>query len=295
MCESGSIRLKVRLGVVKLPPFFMEKWKSTHATVSFWYNETKVKKMDIIKSKNNERIKALKKLETKKERDRQQSCLVEGEHLIEECFHQGILKQLILLDKSMLSYPDIPTLYVSQTVADHLSKTQSGSTCFGVVSLGELPMNETRKILLCDDVQDPGNLGTIIRTALSFGFDGVFCSQGCADFYNEKTIRSSQGAIFQMPLRRVELAPTIEHLKRQGSTILGTDVHHGQPLSSFTLEKVGIVLGSEGQGVSSEILALCDGHVMIEMNRFESLNVAIAAGIICYHFRDKHLETSIRE
>ncbi|MCF0108514.1 MAG: RNA methyltransferase, partial [Erysipelotrichaceae bacterium] len=131
--------------------------------------------------------------------------------------------------------------------------------------------------------QDPGNVGTIIRTALSFGFEQVICSNDCADLFNEKTIRSSQGAIFHIPYVRGDLKDIIIQLKKEGFMVVGTDLSNSVPLKELKQQgKMVIVLGNEGQGMRKDVSSLCDINVKIEMKTFDSLNVAIAGGILMY-------------
>ena len=129
-------------------------------------------------------------------------------------------------------------------------------------------------------------MSTIIRTAVSFGYDVVICSKTCADLYNEKTIRSTQGAFFHIPLIRTELSDALKELQKDGFIIYATALDSSVPLQSIeAAEKMAFVFGNEGQGVSEEIQRLSDQRVRIEMDGFESLNVAVAAGIIMYRFQ----------
>jgi TrmH family RNA methyltransferase len=141
-------------------------------------------------------------------------------------------------------------------------------------------------VLLLDQIQDPGNVGTIIRTAHSFGYDCVVLSENSVDLTNEKVLRASQGAIFHLPVIQRAMKSAVEECRKNGLMILGTGLKHSVPLSTIPdREKVAIILGNEGQGVRFEILHLCDAVVKIEINGFESLNVAVASGILCYRFR----------
>ena len=137
-----------------------------------------------------------------------------------------------------------------------------------------------------DGVQDPGNVGTIIRTAVAFGFDQVLLSPDCADVYNEKCVRSTQGALFHIAISRIELIPALRSLKEKGVMVIATALHEAQPLSELPIvENVALVLGNEGQGIRPATLEICDQRAFIEMSSFESLNVAVAAGICLYRYR----------
>ena len=148
-----------------------------------------------------------------------------------------------------------------------------------------LPSVLKGKYLFLEDVQDPGNVGTIIRTADAAGYDGVFISQHSADIYNLKTLRSMQGSHFHLPIYRVKTADFLDLAKQVQLPILATtlskdsmDYRKLAPLSNFAL-----VLGNEGQGISSEMAEAADYLIHISMKgRAESLNVAVAAGILIF-------------
>ncbi len=241
--------------------------------------------MEIITSKQNQIIKHLRHLRERKYREFHQEIVVEGEHLIEECLRQHLVKRILLTEQETDIYHFPDTLWISEAVADSLSMTTSGSRSFAVVAFPHYPLDQPRKLILCDGIQDPGNMGTIIRTAYSFGFDGVVCSESCVDCFNDKVIRSSQGAVFEFPVLRESLKERISALIAEGIRVIGTDVRQGTPLAEVPNDHVAFVVGNEGQGVSEEVLALCNGYTTIETVRFESLNVAIATAILCYHCR----------
>lgn len=241
--------------------------------------------MEIITSLQNNKVKQWVKYQLKKHRDEDGVFLAVGDHLVKEAQMAGILKEVMIsgsVDFDVL----VPKIDVSPEICKKISMTQSG---VNVVGLCEYPKNHQpayQRWLLCDDIQDPGNLGTIIRTALSFGFDAVAVSEGSADVFNDKTLRSSQGAVFHLPILRSDLKDIIKELKENGVRILASTLDDAQSLDSFEpLAQVAVILGNEGQGVSNRLLALADDKVKIEMSGFDSLNVAVAAGIFCYHWR----------
>lgn len=232
-----------------------------------------------ITSVNNDRIKDLIKLKQKKGRDLTASFLVEGDHLLQE------LKQS-KLQFTTLGLDDTYDIEITDVIASKLSQTKSGSQEFAHVKMPIWDLPKGNRYLLCDGIQDPGNLGTIIRTAYSFGFDAIILSEDCVDTYNDKVIRSSQGAVFHMPTLRMSLLDAIDLLEQMDVSIYATNLNDvAIPLSEVTGEKLAFVLGSEGSGVSAEVLKAISHHVIIEMSRFESLNVAIAAAIITYAFK----------
>ena len=126
----------------------------------------------------------------------------------------------------------------------------------------------------------------MIRTAVSFSFDGICCSEETCDFYNEKTIRSTQGALFHIPLIRTDLNELVPELQKQGVKVIATALDASIPFSSLEKsEQMAFILGNEGQGVSKNLQQTADERIRIEMHGFESLNVAVAGGIVMYRFR----------
>ena len=241
--------------------------------------------MEIITSLQNNKVKQWVRYQMKKYRDEEGVFLAEGEHLVKEAQMAGILREVMVagsVDFDVL----VPKTEVTAEICKKISSTQSG---VNIIGLCEFPKNRVPaydRWLLCDDIQDPGNLGTIIRTALSFGFDAIALSQGCADVFNDKTLRSSQGAVFHLPIIRADLKDVIKDLKGNHVTVLAGALEDATALSDVgPINKIAIILGNEGQGVSHRILSMADSRVKIEMSSFESLNVAVAAGIFCYHWR----------
>ena len=240
--------------------------------------------MERIVSAQNERIRKLTKLHQKKDRDASGLFLVEGEHLIQEALKAGIVRE-IFYDEDC-PFPFVPATCVSAPVLAKLSGNVSAAHWIAVCAQPDLTCEQPQRVLMLDGVQDPGNLGTLIRTAVSFGFDEVLCSAGCADFYNDKTVRSTQGALFHLPVRRLDLAAAAGQLQAEGFLIVATSLQESRTMREIPASaKIALVLGNEGQGVSKEMLAAADACVRIEMRGFESLNVAVAGGILMYHFR----------
>lgn len=232
-----------------------------------------------ITSLQNDTIKMLVKLGSKKNRDASGMFLVEGEHLLQEAKASGLLEKSIGIGTDY-------DLEITEHIAEKLSTTKSGSTVFGLVRKPDYKHVKGSRYLLCDGIQDPGNLGTMIRTAHSFGFDALYLSESCVDEYNDKVIRATQGALFHMPVLRGNLVDMIQGLQSDGvsvySTYLGNDT---VGLASLDAPKLAIVMGSEGNGVSDSVVQASNGTVKIETSQFESLNVAIATGIVCYALR----------
>ena len=147
--------------------------------------------------------------------------------------------------------------------------------------------NKTKLIML-DDVNDPGNLGTIIRTAAGLGYDGIIMSPNTVDLYNEKVIRSTQGVMFKIPIIKANLQEVIKMLKKEKVFCIGTALTTAKDVKHITKkDKFAICLGNEAKGISKEVLDNMDENVKIAMNNdVESLNVSIAAGIIMYEMME---------
>lgn len=240
-----------------------------------------------INSSANERVKQWAKLHLKKVRDEMKLFLVEGEHLIEEALKAECVEHLLII-KGKTNPFSFEAIECSEEVINKLSENVSKAWIIAVCRQQEYPIEQRQRVVLLDGVQDPGNVGTILRTALSFGYQQVILSPNCADCYNEKCVRSTQGAIFHLSVVRAELKQQIRQLKSEGFQCTATALQDACALSELQFEeKRALIFGNEGQGISQEILALTDQLAFIEMSSFESLNVAVAAGICLYHTRQK--------
>lgn len=241
--------------------------------------------MEIITSLQNAKVKQWVRYQMKKYRDQDQVFLAQGEHLVKEAQMAGILKEVMVCGPVGFDVL-VPKTEVTDEILKKISSTQSGVSIIGLCHYIKPAKPAYDRWLICDDVQDPGNLGTIIRTALSFGFDAVALSFGCADIYNDKTLRSSQGAVFHLPVIRKSLDQVIRELKEQGMVIVASTLCEAVPLSHIERNiRPAVIVGNEGQGVSASLLRQADVKTKIEMNGFESLNVAVATGIFCYTWR----------
>ena len=237
----------------------------------------------VYSSIENEKIKNLKKLHLKKYRDKHQMFLIETPHLVLEAFKTGYLKELILEENELFPL-DLKTMRVTNNVINYLSQLNSSSNVMGICSYKKDDIKLGNRILILENIQDPGNLGTIIRSAVAFNIDTIILSNDCVDIYNPKVIRASQGMIFHIDIIKRDLLLEIPKLQTLGYQIIGTKVTHGQSLKDFqNIEKFAIIMGNEGNGMTKEVAELCDSFIYIEMNdKCESLNVAIATSIILY-------------
>ena len=241
----------------------------------------------LITSLNNEHIKEILKLKEKKYRDLSNTFLVEGRHLVLEAHREKKIVELIL-EQDELFPLDTNTLYVSSSVMKKLSDLSTPSNVMAVVEkLDEKPIGE--KILILDNIQDPGNLGTIIRSAVAFNFDTIVLSPKTVDLYNPKVVRSTQGMMFHTNIIIREPVKFINELKKEGYKIVGTKVTNGVDVrESKTYSHFALIIGNEGKGMSEELSELCDEYLYIKMNdQCESLNAAVAASILMYEISNK--------
>lgn len=248
--------------------------------------------MVIIQSKANPLIKATKKLLQKKYR--QSSYLIEGWHLFEEAQKSGALFRHIfvrddLADRvSGLEQVIVVTSDVLKELT--LSKTQQGIVAEVEMPKQAFPTSYTGRYLILEDVQDPGNVGTLIRTADAAGFDAVFLSEKSADIYNDKTLRAMQGSHFHLPIFRMDLLPLLDRLAENRVPTLATTLSKSsmdyRQLPQF--DTFALVMGNEGQGISQEVAKRADYLVHIAMpGQAESLNVAVAGGILIFSLISK--------
>ncbi|MCY7059255.1 TrmH family RNA methyltransferase [Streptococcus oralis] len=245
--------------------------------------------MTIITSKANSVVKNAKKLHQKKYR--KSAYLIEGWHLFEEAVQAGVTIEKIFALESyrdqLAAFPQ--TIWVSEEILLDLADSQTPQGIVAIVQKEEvgLPDLHQGKFLFLEDVQDPGNVGTMIRTADAAGFTGVIVSDKSADIYSLKTLRSMQGSHFHLPIYRMPLVSFVEEAKKSNLPILATTLSREskdyRELSS--LENFVLVMGNEGQGISSVMAESADQLVHIGMKgRAESLNVAVAAGILMFYF-----------
>ncbi|NLD26440.1 MAG: RNA methyltransferase [Acholeplasmataceae bacterium] len=241
--------------------------------------------MKNIQSINNPYIKELKKLQEKKYRDQQRQFLIEGFHLIEEAKSQKQL-QNVLITREEDYVEGVENILVNYSIIEKLAQTKTPQNIIGVCRYFEETKLEGSRFLLLDGIQDPGNAGTIVRSALGFGIDMVILSPDSVDIYNDKFIRSTQGAIFKTKIITKSLLDAIVELKALGVTIIGTSLL-GKPLREIeAIDKYALILGNEGRGVRPEIIECTDQNIFIEIDsKLESLNVAIAGSIILYYLQ----------
>ena len=247
--------------------------------------------MKEIISLSNPTIKYYEKLYDKKTREAEGLYIVEGYHLVEEARKVGVLKTvLILSDEDKIN--GVENFKVTIDIIKKLSKTKSPQSIIGICNIKDGVKDFGNRILICDDINDPGNFGTLLRSALGFGFKDVIISNNTVDLYNDKVIRATQGAHFKLNIIRSNLLEIIKDLKARNYMIIGTSLKDAINLQEIKkTKKYAVILGNEAVGVNPELLCETDKNVRIEISReLESLNVSIAGAIIMYYLSELKLE-----
>ena len=246
----------------------------------------------MIASIKNETIKQIMKLHKKKYRDETNSFLLEGEHLVEEALKSDWRIERLIVSEDyglMPSFEALDQLVVSRKVFDHLSLTPSPQGVMAVVKRMEPVLNHLKRLLILDRVQDPGNLGTLVRTADAFKFDAVICLDGTVDVFNDKAIRSTQGSLFHLPVIKMSENELLTFVTEQAINLVVTTLDDAKPLEEIIVsEKLAIVVGNEGQGVTASLLEAANQKIKINIpGQAESLNVGVAAGIMMYQVQGR--------
>lgn len=227
-----------------------------------------------ISSRQNQHILQLKELLTDRQaRFTQGLCVVEGYKLCQEV----PLTKLFVRDGALTEIAAPEVFTVAASLFDQIADTQAPQGVMGIarcVYSTEIPPQG--QFIYCDRIQDPGNLGTIIRTALGFGLSGVIVSQGTTDPFSPKVVRSSMGAVFRLPIIMSECITELPIIVAEPK---GENIRQYTPPQDYVL-----VIGNEGQGVLADILAKAKQKLAIPI-QFESLNAAVAAAICMYHFK----------
>ena len=261
--------------------------------------------MQVITSKDNEMIKNIKKLKEKKYRDEENKFLVEGIKMVQEaidenakiakivicedCINDGSIKQELLYE---IAKHDC--IYVSEKVFQTITEVSSPQGILAVIEKenGEDNISYDEDIIVVlDGIQDPGNLGTIIRTLDSVNLKQIILSEKTADPYNPKVVRSTMGAIYRVNMiRSKNIVETIKNIKKHKYDIVATSLQTDKSIYDIDYKKKVIVIGNEANGISKEVLELANEKVKIPMlGKTESLNAAVATGIILYEYVRKKI------
>jgi RNA methyltransferase, TrmH family len=238
--------------------------------------------MQIITSKDNEIVKEIRRLKEKKYRDINNEYIVEGIKLVKEAIGENVIVKTIVICEECIKDGSIEQnllyeiakfncIYVTEKIFSNLTDVQNPQGVLAVISkqVDKLQIDYSQDlILVLDNIQDPGNLGTIMRTADSVGLTQILVSKGTADVFNPKVIRSTMGAIFRVNIIETEnIIETIKNIKKNKFEILATSLENSESIYSIDYKKKAIVIGNEANGVSKEILEISDKKVKIPMLR----------------------------
>ena len=236
----------------------------------------------MISSLENKTVKELTRLHQKKYRT--DSFLIFDEELIRSAKDNGYLKQLVYTGELPFEFDNV--LEVSQDVLNKISKKE-GLKYLGVSSLIKENDNYGNRVIILDHLQDPLNIGRIMEAAQLFGFDSLILSEHSADIYNEKCLANCKGGIYKLNIVHKDLINEIAVLKNKGYRVYATGLRNNtRELHEVEAEeKMAVILGNEGSGVSKEVMDVADEIMKIDMCNIDSLNVGMAAAIIMYRFR----------
>ena len=256
--------------------------------------------MQVITSKDNELVKHIRKLKDKKYRDESNEFIIEGTNLIEEAVKEKAkIKKVIICEDTTKTY-EMPTnirleiakyecIYVSEKIFNLITQVTNPQGIMAIVekTVKEDEIDYTQDlIVMLDDIQDPGNLGTILRTIDSIGLKQIIVSKETADAFNPKVVRSTMGAIFRIKIIESEnLIDTIKNIKKHHFKLIVTSLQTDNTIYDINYNKKIIVIGNEGNGVSKEIQDMADEKIKIPMlGKTESLNASVATGIVLYEY-----------
>ncbi|MEG0291499.1 MAG: RNA methyltransferase [Anaerovoracaceae bacterium] len=256
--------------------------------------------MKVITSKDNKIFKKAVNLTTKKYRDRLGQFLVEGDKLVREAYDAGKVETVILCDnyKKEIYYEETEVVFMMGKLFERLTQTETSQGIIAIVNKMEYDVETFSKkinqksgnVVVLDCLQDPGNIGTIIRTADAAGYNGVLTIRGTADAYSPKVVRSAAGSVLRLPIMQVsDQNEAIKFLKDNQKTIVATCFETDKFYYDVDLRNnIGLVIGNEGNGISEEFLNCSDLKIKIPMEEpVDSLNASVAAGILMYQSKMK--------
>ncbi|MDK0978162.1 TrmH family RNA methyltransferase [Clostridium perfringens] len=246
-----------------------------------------------IESKNNNLFKEIKKLKEKKHRIKSNKYLIEGLRFVEEAIKSKVSIDSIIFTESFKEKnpelflkinENIKLIQMNEALLKQLCSTENPQGIVGVINMQNKELKSGELVVLVDKVQDPGNMGTIIRTAHAAGAAGIVMTKGTVDIYNDKTLRSTMGSIFYIPIVEDDSLDFVKSLKKEGYKLVVSSLQGKNNFFEENLQgKVMIAVGNEGNGVSNEVYDIADIKVKIPMpGEAESLNVAVATSIMIY-------------
>lgn len=262
--------------------------------------------MQVITSKDNELVKNIKKLKEKKYRDLNNQFIVEGIKIVSEAIQENANIDSIVIcedcvndgsiDKKLLfEIAKFKCIYVTQKIFDTLTDVTNPQGILAVINKEDLTQNidyTSDFIVVLDGIQDPGNLGTILRTVDSANLKQIIVSKETADSYNPKVVRSTMGGIFRVNIIKSDnLVETLKQMQKNGFEIVVTSLETNNSIYDINYNKKVVVIGNEANGVSEEIQELADKKVKIPMlGKTESLNAGVATGIMIYEYVREHVK-----
>ena len=256
--------------------------------------------MQVITSKDNEFVKHVKKLKEKKYRDQSQEFIIEGIKLVKEAIEEKAnIKQIIICDNCedtgiipkdlMYEIAKYNCIYVTENILKTMSDVNAPQGIMAIIGRNnkekDIDYNQDIIVVL-DDIQDPGNLGTILRTVDSIGLNQILVSKGTADCYNPKVVRSTMGAIFRIKIIEcADLEQTLKEIQKNNFKLVVSSLQTNNSLYDINFNKKVIIIGNEAKGVEPQIQKMADEKIKIPMlGKTESLNASVATGIILYEY-----------
>ena len=256
--------------------------------------------MQVITRKDNEFVKHVKKLKEKKYRDQSQEFIIEGIKLVKEAIEgKANIKQIIICDNCedtgiipkdlMYEIAKYNCIYVTENILKTMSDVNAPQGIMAIIGRNnkEKDIDYSQDIIVAlDDIQDPGNLGTILRTVDSIGLNQILVSKGTADCYNPKVVRSTMGAIFRIKIIECEdLEQTLKETQKNNFKLIVSSLQTNNSLYDINFDKKVIIIGNEANGVEPQIQKMADEKIKIPMlGKTESLNASVATGIILYEY-----------
>ena len=257
--------------------------------------------MQVITSKDNEFIKHIKKLKDKKYRDISKEFIIEGIKLIKEAIEEKAkIKQIVICDNCqnadiipkelMYEIAKYECVYVSDKIFKSITEVNTPQGILAIIERNNSNEQEAEIdykqdiIVALDDIQDPGNLGTILRTVDSVGLNQILVSKGTADCYNPKVVRSTMGAIFRVKIIECEnLEKTLREVRKNKFKLVVTSLQTEKSLYDVKFDKKVIVIGNEANGVETNIQDMADEKIKM-LGKTESLNASVATGVVLYEY-----------
>ncbi len=249
-------------------------------------------------SSNNKRVKLLRKYyESSKYRQNDNVYVIEGKKPLREAYKSDVKEIYVSEDflakeaENLKEFYDIPIYVLKNEVFNRTVRTETPQGVAAVMNKRAydresfFDTRKTKRIIICEHIQDPGNMGTIIRTAVAAGFDALVADNKCVDIYNPKCVSASMSGIYRLPILCVpDLLSTINELRDRGFSCIAAAINAKHSYNGFDYkENTAIIVGNEGRGLSEATIKACDNTVFIPMrDEMESLNVAVAAGILMY-------------